>query len=155
MSDDDRDPTRQQQQQASVRPDAGRNGDAPAYTVDLEAEEWSDGDWDPADEATDVIVTFADGARWVATFVAYAHVPTLVARNRESGACLAGRYLWATDLVLAADVRRATVEAVVADLLTDGGFDSAFTPLEDDADDDDAVEEADGEGETDEDGPSS
>lgn len=125
-------------------PTAGGNGVTPSYTVALESEEWTDSDWDPADEATDVIVTFDDGARWVATFVAYAHVRTLVERNRESGACLSGRYLWATDLVLAEDVRRATIEAVVADLLADGGFDSAFTPLDDDDDDDVDEDDEDG-----------
>ena len=101
------------------------------YTLWIEAEEWPAGEWTPDDDATDVVVTFADGARWVATFVAYAHVATLVARNRESGDNLGGRYLWASDLVLVDTTARATVEAVVDDLLRDGGFESAFTPFDD------------------------
>jgi hypothetical protein len=97
-----------------------------APTVWIEAEEWGD-PWDPRDEASDVVVTLPDESRWIATFVAYGHVPTLVQRNRESGECLSGTYLWATDLVLVEEIARPTIEAVVADLLRDGGFESAFT----------------------------
>lgn len=99
----------------------------PAHTIWIEAEEWGDGAWDPGDEASDVVVTFADGRRWVASFVAYGHVATLVERNRESGENLAGRYLWASDLVLIDAIRRDSIEAVVADLIADGGFESAFS----------------------------
>ncbi|MFL5574506.1 MAG: hypothetical protein ACJ79S_00825 [Gemmatimonadaceae bacterium] len=106
---------------------AGGGHTARDYSVWIEAEEWGEGAWDPADEASDVVVTFGDGERWVASFVAYGHVPTLAARNRESGDCLGGRYLWASDLVLVDRIDRPTVEAVVADLIRDGGFESAFT----------------------------
>ena len=99
----------------------------PAYTIWIEAEEWGEGAWDPDDEASDVVVTFADGRRWIASFVAYGHVATLVDRNRESGDNLAGRYLWASDLVLIDAIRRDSIEAVVADLIADGGFESAFS----------------------------
>jgi hypothetical protein len=104
--------------------DSGRQ-----HSVRIEAEEWGE-PWDPRDEASDVVVTLADGGRWIASFVAYGHVPTLVQRNRESGECLAGRYLWATDLILVEEITRPTIEAVVADLLRDGGFESAFTAYE-------------------------
>jgi len=111
--------------------DTARGGEAAAgaaaYSIWIEAEEWGEGAWDPSDEASDVVVTFGDGRRWVASFVAYGHVATLVARNRESGENLAGRYLWASDLILVDAVTRDSVEAVVADLLRDGGFDSAFS----------------------------
>jgi hypothetical protein len=101
------------------------------YSVWIEAEHWPAGEWTPDDDATDVVVTLPDGTRWVASFVAYRHVATLTARNRESGECLGGRYLWASDLVLIDSTDRASVEAVVADLLQDGGFDTAFTPFDD------------------------
>ena len=109
---------------------AGAAGHAGGYAVWIEAEEWGEGEWDPEDEASDVVVTRADGERWIASFVAYGHVATLVARNRESGECLAGTYLWASDLILVERIARPTIEAVVADLLRDGGFESAFTRYE-------------------------
>lgn len=95
-------------------------------TISIEAEEWGEA-WDPRDEASDVVVTLPDGSRWIATFVAYGHIPTLVQRNRESGDNLSGAYLWATDLVLVDEISRPVIEAVVADLIADGGFESAFT----------------------------
>ena len=107
--------------------ESGAGATAPPYSIWIEVEDWGEGAWDPGDEASDVVVTFADGRRWVASFVAYGHVPTLVARNRESGENLGGRYLWASDLVLVDAVRRDSIEAVVADLLRDGGFESAFS----------------------------
>ena len=101
------------------------------YTLWIEAEHWPAGEWTPDDDATDVVVTFADGGQWVASFVAYAHVATLVARNQASGENLGGRYLWASDLVLVDTTERARLEAVIDDLLGDGGFESAFTPFDD------------------------
>ena len=109
--------------------DAGPARATPAdggHSVWIEAEEWGEG-WDPRDEASDVIVTLPGGERWIASFVAYGHVATLVQRNRESGACLGGSYLWASDLILVEDISRPTIEAVVADLMRDGGFEDAFT----------------------------
>jgi hypothetical protein len=100
-------------------------GDAPR-SIWIEAEDWGEA-WDPRDEASDVVVTLPDDSRWIATFVAYGHVATLVERNRESGENLAGAYLWATDLILVDEVTRPRIEAVVADLLRDGGFEGAFT----------------------------
>lgn len=115
------------------RPGArGAEPGASSHSVWIEVEEWTE-PWDPRDEASDVVVTLPDGSRWIASFVAYGHVPTLVQRNRESGENLSGAYLWATDLVLVEEISRPTIEAVVADLIGDGGFESAFTRAEDDA----------------------
>ena len=92
----------------------------------LEAEEWPAGEWEPADSVTDVIVTLNDGSRWVAAFCAFAHIPTLRQACVESGENLGGSYLWASDLILVDDTSRATVEAVVRDLMEKGNLASAF-----------------------------
>ena len=92
----------------------------------IEAEEWPPGEWDPADAVTDVVATLADGSRWIAAFCAFAHLPTLRRACAESGENLGGRYLWASDLVLVDDTSRATIEAVVADLVANGDLASAF-----------------------------
>ena len=107
----------------------GSSASASGHSVWIEAEDWGE-PWDPRDEASDVVVTMPGGDRWIASFVAYGHLPTLVARNRESGECLGGIYLWATDLILVEEISRPTIEAVVADLIRDGGFESAFTRYE-------------------------
>jgi hypothetical protein len=96
----------------------------------IEAEEWPPGEWDPADAVTDVVATLPDGSRWIAAFCAFAHLPTLRRACAESGENLGGRYLWASDLVLVDDTSRATIEAVVADLVARGDLASAFGELE-------------------------
>jgi hypothetical protein len=107
-----------------------RAGDA--FLLRLEAEEWPAGEWDPADSVTDAIVTLADGSRWIAACCAFAHLATLRATCAETGENLGGRYLWASDLILVEDTRRATIEAVVRDLIARGDFASAFGQLEED-----------------------
>lgn len=106
------------------------NGDA--FLLQLEAEDWPAGEWDPADSVIDAVVTLADGSRWIAACCAFAHLATLRATCAESGENLGGRYLWASDLVLVEDTRRATIEAVVRDLLARGDLASAFGRLEED-----------------------
>lgn len=101
------------------------------YSLWIEAEEWAEGEWNPADDNTDVIVMFADGSRWVATFFAYANIHTLTEKNRRTGECLSGAYFWASDVILVEDVSRARIEAVVADLIHEGTFDLVFSRLPD------------------------
>ena len=95
----------------------------------IEAEEWPAGEWDPADSVTDVVVTLGDGARYVATFCAFGHLPALRAACAETGENLGGKYLWASDLILVDDTSRESVAAVVADLVSAGAVPSAFSEL--------------------------
>jgi hypothetical protein len=97
------------------------------YTVWIEAEQWPAGAWHPEDANTDVIVRFEDGARWYATFVAYRNVATLTAKNRQSGECLSGKYLWISDMILVDEVSRVRIEEVVAHLMEAGEFEQVFT----------------------------
>jgi hypothetical protein len=96
----------------------------------IEAEELPAGEWDPADSVTDAVVTLADGSRWIAACCAFAHLAFLRQACAESGENLGGRYLWASDLILVEDTSRATLEAVVRDLLARGDLPSAFGRLE-------------------------
>jgi hypothetical protein len=90
--------------------------------------------WQPLDDVTDAIVTLADGSRWIATFCAFAHLPTLRRNCAESGECLGGKYLWASDLILIDDTSRPSIEAAVQDLLHTGELRSAFRECEADSD---------------------
>ena len=103
---------------------------ASEFDLWIEAEEWPAGEWQPADAVTDVIVTLADGSRWIATFCAFAHVETLRRNCADSGENLGGKYLWASDLVLVDDTSRPSIEAVVRDLIAVGDVPSAFSPHE-------------------------
>ena len=103
------------------------------YSVWIEAEEWAPGEWTPADDNSDVIVTFDNGERWVATFFSYQNIVSLKEKNRETGECLAGKYFCATDMILADEVSRRRIEEVIAEMLDQKEFDTFFARCEDDA----------------------
>ena len=44
------------------------------------------------DDNSDVIVTTADGKKYVATFVTYDNVKTLTEKNKKTGELLSGKY---------------------------------------------------------------
>jgi hypothetical protein len=98
-----------------------------SFELWIEAEEWPAGEWEPADSVTDVVATLGDGSRWVATCCTFAHLETLRRNCAESGENLGGKYLWASDLVLVDDTSRASLAAVVSDLLAAGDLPSAFS----------------------------
>jgi hypothetical protein len=111
------------------------NGHIPRYTIWIEAEVWAPGQWSPTNDNTNVIVTFADRSRWVATFFSYANIATLVTNYRQSGENLGGKYFWSSDMILVDEVSHKRIEQVIAHLLHEGNFTRMFTRL-DDADDD-------------------
>jgi hypothetical protein len=95
----------------------------------ISADHWGTGQWTPDDDIVDVFVELSDQTRWVATVCAYRHVETLRERWRQSGECLGGSYFWAANLILAADTTRASIEALVSDLLLNGEFEHALAPV--------------------------
>jgi hypothetical protein len=92
----------------------------------LEFEEWAPGEWNPADDNSDVRVTLNDGSTWIATFFTYSNIETLRKRNVESGECMAGAYFWATDLILIDTLTRPRIEEVVRHLLAENKFETVF-----------------------------
>ncbi len=92
-------------------------------------EQWVPGSWNPEDDNTDVIVTWEDGSRWVATFFAYQNVQTLSEKNRRTGESLSGAYFWASDMILADKVSRQRIEQIIEELIKTGEFETIFTPL--------------------------
>jgi len=101
----------------------------------IEAEEWAAGEWTPADDNTDVIVTCDDGSRWVATFFSYRNITSLVEKNQRTGECLSGKYFWASDMILVDEVTRARIEEVAHYLSEEEPleFKSVFTRVDEDA----------------------
>ena len=97
----------------------------------IAGEDYTPPDWDPANDAVDVVVTDEDGSRWSATFVAYRYLDTLRQTYAATGECLSGAYFWAVDAIFIDDVSRPRIEAVVADLRREGEFASAFGRMPD------------------------
>jgi len=94
----------------------------------IEAEHWASGEWNPRDENSAVRVELSDGTAWVATFFTYQNIESLRLKKAATGECLSGKYFWATDLVLIDELTRARVEEVVAHMLAEQEFSSAFAP---------------------------
>lgn len=103
------------------------NSQSQNFSIWIEAEQWAPGDWTPADANSDVIVTFEEGKRWVATFFSYQNISSLCKKNQAQGDCLGGNYFVATDMILVDEVSRERIEQVVIDLLRQNEFETYFT----------------------------
>ncbi len=55
--------------------------------------------------------------KWVATIFTYKNITTLAKKNQQTGECLSGKYLWASDMILVDKVSRASIEEVVRHLV--------------------------------------
>jgi hypothetical protein len=82
------------------------------------------------DDNSDVIVTFSDDKKYVATFFTYDNVKTLTEKNKRTGELLGGKYFWASDMILVDRIDRDTIEKVVYDLIKEKYFDLLFKSVE-------------------------
>lgn len=70
-----------------------------------------------ANDNSDVIVTFVDGSRAIATFFTYENIEFLREKNRETGECLSGKFFWTSHMILVDKISRQAVEEIVNHLL--------------------------------------
>lgn len=80
---------------------------------------------------SDVIVTFSDHSRAVATFFTYQNIEFLRQKNKHTGECLNGKYFWASDMILVDRINRQEIEELVNHLLEEDQFDWVFTTIKD------------------------
>jgi len=78
---------------------------------------------------TDVIVTFTDGTRYVATFFTYANIEYLRQKNKRTGECLDGRYFWASDMIIVDRINRKEITEIIDHLLKDHEFECVFDKI--------------------------
>lgn len=78
------------------------------------------------DDNSDVIVTFSDDKKYVATFFTYDNVKTLTEKNKRTGELLSGTYFWASDMILVDRIDRETIEKVIDDIIKENYFDQLF-----------------------------
>lgn len=95
------------------------------YKIWIEAEQWEDG-WDVNNDNTDVIVTFDNNERWVASFFTYSNIGKLTKKNQKSGECLNGKYFWSSDMLLIDEVSRKNIEKVIEHLIRENEFKTIF-----------------------------
>ena len=78
------------------------------------------------DQNTDVVATLATGERYVATFFTYQNIATLARKNRSTGEWLSGRYFWATDMLLVAEIDPVLIREVIDELISTDCWPAAF-----------------------------
>jgi hypothetical protein len=81
------------------------------------------------DANVDVVVEFESGRRFGATFFTLENLERLMDRYKQSGECVQGLYVWASEMIV---IRRVSYEAIrtaVADLIEAGEFQKAFREL--------------------------
>jgi len=99
-----------------------------AYTIWIEAEAFEfHQPEDPTDADSDVIVHFANHQKWQAWFITFARLDALRRQYQQNGECLAGRYFWASEMIVIDEITREAIEAVIRDLMDSGEFEKAFT----------------------------
>lgn len=96
----------------------------------IEAEHWNEGEWNPLNDNSDVIVTCSNGDRYCATFFTYSNISRLVEKNQQTGECLNGKYFWASDMILIDNCSRLNIEEVVYGLIKNDEFESIFKRIE-------------------------
>lgn len=82
------------------------------------------------DDNSEVIVTFSDDKKYVASFFTYDNVKTLTEKNRRTGELLGGKYFWASDMILVDRIDRDTIEKVIDDLIKEKYFEQLFKSVE-------------------------
>ncbi|RAP27035.1 hypothetical protein C2W64_01181 [Brevibacillus laterosporus] len=88
-------------------------------------------EFDPYDDNTDVIVSFPDRTRYIASFFTYKNIETLTKKNQTSSENMSGLYFWASDMVLVENVNPETIEAMIDHLIAEDNFDTLFTKITD------------------------
>jgi hypothetical protein len=85
---------------------------------------------DRLNDNVDVEVVFGDGSRWGATFFTLANIQALFDKNRQTGECHNGLYLWASGMIIVQQCDREKITATIEGLLEAVEFEGAFERLE-------------------------
>jgi hypothetical protein len=84
---------------------------------------------DADDANVDVVVEFASGRRFGATFFTLDNLKHLMERYTQSGECAQGLYVWAAEMIVIRSVTYEAIQTAVADLIETGEFRRAFRDL--------------------------
>ncbi|UTW62660.1 hypothetical protein KFE98_00440 [bacterium SCSIO 12741] len=85
-----------------------------------------------SNDNSDVIVTFKNKSRYVASFFTYRNIEYLRKKNQKSGECLDGRFFWASNMIIVERICRAEIEEIINHLLSIEEFNLIFNQVQDD-----------------------
>jgi len=78
---------------------------------------------------SNVIVTFENGEKYVATFFTYENIEWLRQKNKKTGECLNGKYFCATDLILIEKLNRTEILNVIKHQIKENEFFTYFNKI--------------------------
>lgn len=87
------------------------------------------GGTEEVNDNSDVIVTFDDKSRYVATFFTYDNIEHLRQKNKQTGECLNGRFFWASDMIIIERINRKEIEEIIQHLIKEEEFNSVFNQI--------------------------
>ncbi len=76
-------------------------------------------EFDIYDDNVDVEISL-DGDVYYATFFTLTNIKSLFKKNRNTGECRSGLYLWASDMILVETLSKDVIQHTVEDLITSG-----------------------------------
>ena len=80
--------------------------------------------WDIYDDNLDVEIDLSDGRGYSATFFTIPNIRTLMNKNRVTGECSGGLYLWASNMIIIENLGSDTIERTIAGLIEDKEIDA-------------------------------
>lgn len=81
--------------------------------------------WDVNDDNVDVEILVPGMGRYAATFFTVENIASLFKKNKRSGECANGLYLWASDMILVETLTFDTIRRTVQDLIDTDELESA------------------------------
>jgi hypothetical protein len=85
--------------------------------------------WDPVADNLDIEVRFVDGRRYGATFFTTKNIDILFKKNRATGECAGGLYLWSANMIIVEELSMDVIERTVDDLMKQEEFEKSFSLL--------------------------
>lgn len=86
-------------------------------------------EFDALDDNIDVEIQLESGERYYATFFTIANIKSLFQKNRISGECRQGLYMWASDMILVEQLSQSVVEDTIESLIRTGELSIACSKL--------------------------
>ncbi len=81
------------------------------------------------DDNVDVEIVFEDGTRYFAAFFTLANIHTLFDKNKKTGECKSGLYLWSSDMLLVETLTHDVIIQTVQDLIEKKELGQAFSSV--------------------------
>ncbi len=78
---------------------------------------------------SDVIVTFSDDSRYIASLFTYQNIEHLRQKNKKDGECLNGRFFWSSDMIIVDKINRTEIEEIINHLILENEFELIFDKI--------------------------